>query len=322
MNAPCRVCHLEGLSVVIDLGLQPCGERLLEPYELGDPEPRQPMRLVFCPHCRILQRTDPTANGIATAASNTSSPTELAETGSLKHFLSGLKATLDPQGAASVQLPHVAELAAGRLFEILHPRHSLLLSVDGLQEQLHQHDLEAFQIEQCPADSGQLRVFIGHRGVFPVGDSVSHRIQSEQTMGLGTWAFWEAFGQRVAAFREQLLHEIREIRGAGQRLCGYGASPSGSLLLNFCSLGRDGFDAIDFVLDPSGSGRGRITPGSHLAILPVEELEKRFIKVVLILDPNLAAEAERQTDTWRQQGGRILNPWEPSALTRKKVQNV
>ena len=96
-------------------------------------------------------------------------------------------------------------------------------------------------------------------------------------MGLGTWAFWQDFGQRAAAFREQLLHEIREIRGAGQRLCGYGASPSGSLLLNFCSLGRDGFDAIDFVLDPSGAGRGRITPGSHLAILPVEELEKRFI---------------------------------------------
>ena len=105
MNAACRACHLEGLSVVIDLGMQPCGERLLEPYELGDPEPRQPMRLAFCSHCRILQRTDPTANGIATAASNASSPSELAQADSLKHFLSGLKASLDPQGAASVQLP-------------------------------------------------------------------------------------------------------------------------------------------------------------------------------------------------------------------------
>lgn len=321
MNAPCRACHLEGLSVVIDLGLQPCGERLLEPYELGDPEPRQPMRLAFCPRCRILQRADTTADGIASASSKASSPTELAETDSLKHFLGGLKATLEAKGAASVQLPHVAELATGRLFEILHPRHSLLLTVDGLQEQLHRHDLEAFQVEQCPAASSQLRVFIGHRGVFPVGDSVSHRIQSEQTMGLGTWAFWEDFGQRVTTFREQLLDEIREIRGAGQRICGYGASPSGSLLLNFCGLGRDGFDAIDFVLDPNGAHRGRISPGSHLAILPVEELEKRFIKVVLILDPNLAADAERQTETWRQQGGRILNPWESFTLTRKKVQN-
>jgi len=307
---------------VLDLGLQPCGERLLEPYELGDPEPRQPMRLAFCPHCRILQRTDPTANGIATVASNISSPTELAETDSLKHFLSGLKAALEPQGAASVQLPQVAELAGGRLFEILHPRHSLLLTVDGLQEQLRRHDLEAFQIEQCPAASGQLRVFIGHRGVFPVGDSVSKTIQFEQTSGLAALAYWEDFGQRVATFRERLLHEIREIRSAGQRLCGYGARPSGSLLLNFCGLGRDGFDAIDFVLDPTGAGRGRITPGSHLAILPVEELEKRFIKVVLLLDPTLATDALSRTDTWCQQGGRILNPWESFDLTRKKVQNV
>lgn len=321
MNAPCRACHLEGLSVVIDLGLQPCGERLLEPYELGDPEPRQPMRLAFCPRCRILQRADTNADGFSPLNANPKASITVAEADDLEGYLSGLKAALELKGAASVQLPDVVDLATGRLFEILHPRHSLLLTVDGLQEQLHRHDLEAFQVEQCPAASSQLRVFIGHRGVFPVGDSVSHRIQSEQTMGLGTWAFWEDFGQRVTTFREQLLDEIRGIRGAGHRLCGYGASPSGSLLLNFCGLGRDGFDAIDFVLDPNGASRGRISPGSHLAILPVEELEKRFIKVVLILDPNLAADAERQTETWRQQGGRILNPWESFTLTRKKVQN-
>jgi hypothetical protein len=74
-------------------------------------------------------------------------------------------------------------------------------------------------------------------------------------------------------------------------------------------LGRDGFDAIDFVLDTHPNAAGRITPGSHLAILPVAELEKRFIKVVLLLDPGLEADAQRQTESWQQQGGRIFNPW-------------
>lgn len=309
MNPSCHVCRLDGIRVVLDLGLQPCGERLLEPYELGDPEPRQPLRMAFCPRCQILQRADPLADGFPPSAASSNSPALIAETDSLDRFLSGLKNALEPQGAAVVSLHDAAELASPRLFEILRPQQQLHLTVESLQKQLHQHDLEAFQVEQCPAATGLLRIFVGHRGAFPVGASVAKKIQTDTQQGLGTQAFWEALGQRVETFRARLLSEIREIRGAGQRLCGYGASPSGSLVLNHCGLGRDGFDAIDFVLDPNPKAAGQITPGSHLAILPVAELENRFIKVVLLLDPSLEADARRQTESWQQKGGRILNPW-------------
>jgi hypothetical protein len=227
----------------------------------------------------------------------------------LDRFLSGLKSALEPQGAAIVSLHDAGQLTCPRLFEILQPRQRLHLTVESLQRQLHEHDLEALEVEQCLAETGRLRIFVGHRGAFPVGASVAEKIQADTQQGLGTQAFWETLGRRVETFRERLLGEIREIRGAGQRLCGYGASACGSLLLNHCGLGRDGFDAIDFVLDTHPNAAGRITPGSHLAILPVAELEKRFIKVVLLLDPGLEADAQRQTESWQQQGGRIFNPW-------------
>jgi hypothetical protein len=35
MKPHCHVCRRDEISVVLDLGLQPCGQRLLEPYELG-----------------------------------------------------------------------------------------------------------------------------------------------------------------------------------------------------------------------------------------------------------------------------------------------
>lgn len=74
MNPSCHVCRLDGIPVVLDLGLQPCGERLLEPYELGDPEPRQPLRLAFCPRCQILQRADPLADGFPPSSTSSGSP--------------------------------------------------------------------------------------------------------------------------------------------------------------------------------------------------------------------------------------------------------
>lgn len=306
MNPRCHLCRADDdLPVVLDLGLQPPGERLLEPYELGDTEPLQPLRLGFCPRCRTLQRADALVEGFPPSDALAG----LAGLDSLERSLPALKASLESRGAAALHVPDVVALSGVRLFEVLDPRIALLPTIGRLQEALHQHDLEAFQVERCPAAPGLVRVFVGHRGAFPVGQTVAERIGLETDRRLDTLAFWECLGGRIRAFRDRLRAEIRSIRDAGQRLCGFGVSPCGSLLLNHCGLGREGYDAVDFVLDPTGQAVGKLTPGSHLAILPAEELEKRFIKCVLLLDPSLEPEALHRTEAWRGRGGRILDPW-------------
>lgn len=305
MNLRCHACHADGMRVVIDLGVQPLNDRLLEPYELGDEESRWSLRLAFCSACKTLQRAEPPASGLPPAES----PSPVAETDSLAGHLRGLKASLPPRGGAAVQFPYAGDLDVHTLFGSVHHRQAFLFSVQSIRNHLRNHGLEAVQVEQCPAEPRSLRVFIGHPGDFPVGDSVARWIATEESRGSNTSAFWEQLGARVASGRETLLAQIHAIRAAGQRLCGYGIGPAGHLLLNHCGLGRDGFDGIDFVLDPSGLGVGRLTPGSHLPILPVDELEKRFIKVIVLLDPRLGSDLERQTEAWRARGGRILDPW-------------
>lgn len=306
MNPRCHLCRTDDdLPVVLDLGLQPPGERLLEPYELGDSEPLQPLRLAFCPRCGVLQRADALVEGFP--------PTDglagLAGLDSLERSLAALKASLESRGAAALHVPDVVGLSEGRLFEVLDPRIALLPTIERLEKALRAQDLEAFHIEHCPAAPGLLRVFVGHRGAFPVRPSVTERLQTEADRGLGSLACWESLDRRIRAFRERLMAEIRSIRDAGQRVCGFGVSPCGSLLLNHCGLGREGYDAVDFVLDPTGQAVGKLTPGSHLAILPAEELDKRFIKCLLLLDPALETEALQRTEAWRSRGGRILDPW-------------
>lgn len=43
--------------MVLDLGETPLANRLLEPSQLGEPEPRFPLRLAFCPACALVQIT-------------------------------------------------------------------------------------------------------------------------------------------------------------------------------------------------------------------------------------------------------------------------
>ena len=305
MSLHCHACLADGMRVVLDLGCQPLNDRLLEPYELGEDEPRWSWRVAFCPACGTLQRAEPPPPGLPPAET----PSPVAETASLARYLRGLKASLPPRGGAAVQFPYAGDLDAPGLFGTIHPRQAFLFTVHSIRHHLRAHGLEAVQVEQCPAGPEAIRVFIGHPGEFPIGESVARWIAQEDSRGSNTWAFWERLGSGIESGREALLAQIREIRSSGQRLCGYGMGSGGNLLLNHCGLGRDGFDGIDFVLDPSGTGVGRLTPGSHLPILPVSELEKRFIKVILLLDPRLASDLEGQTEAWRARGGRTLDPW-------------
>lgn len=51
----CRSCSSSTGRLVLDLGLQPLANRLLRVEQLGEIEPRYPLRLALCEDCRLLQ---------------------------------------------------------------------------------------------------------------------------------------------------------------------------------------------------------------------------------------------------------------------------
>lgn len=53
--AICRSCGSSNLEVVLDLGMSPLADRLLTADQLQDPEPKYPLRLVFCHDCSLVQ---------------------------------------------------------------------------------------------------------------------------------------------------------------------------------------------------------------------------------------------------------------------------
>jgi hypothetical protein len=91
----------------------------------------------------------------------------------------------------------------------------------------------------------------------------------------------------------------------GKSLAAYGASAKGSTLLNFCGLGKD---LIQFVADRSPYKQGRLTPGTHIPIVPPDELEKRKPEYALLLTWNFAEEILAQQQAYRAAGGKFIIP--------------
>jgi len=57
-RARCRSCGAAGLIAVLDLGMQPLANRLVDESDAGCDELRFPLDLACCPRCSLLQITE------------------------------------------------------------------------------------------------------------------------------------------------------------------------------------------------------------------------------------------------------------------------
>jgi hypothetical protein len=178
-------------------------------------------------------------------------------------------------------------------------------TVSALVPLFARHGLEIFHVEHLPIHGGSLRLFAGHSAVHPLQESLVSCLEEEERLGVKTLQFYEDFARRVHALKESLRHCLRQLKADGRTIAAYGASAKGSTLLNFFQIGGE---SLDFVVDRSTYKQGRLTPGTHLAILPSEALLERRPDYTLLLTWNFADEILAQQAEYRKAGGKFIIP--------------
>lgn len=220
-------------------------------------------------------------------------------------FVEGLKILLKPGGSIALEFPHGLEMLEKNEFDTIYHEHVYYFTLTALKPLFERHGLEIYRVEPLPIHGGSLRVHACHAATRPVQASVPALLALEQAKGATTMATYEAFAQRAHGLKAALTKMVRDLRGQGGRVAAYGASAKGSTLLNFCGL--DSAD-LDFVVDRSTYKQGRLTPGTHIPILPTEELAARQPAHTLLLTWNFAEEIMAQQAGYRQAGGRFIVP--------------
>ena len=223
-------------------------------------------------------------------------------------FVAGLATLVKPHGRIVLEFPYACDLVEHLEFDTIYHEHVFYFTLTALVPLSRRHDLEIFHAERIPIHGGSLRIFVGKSGAHSVTNAVTQLLAEERTKGVDTPNYYENFSRKVLALKAELLKLIGDLRSQGHRLCAYGASAKGSTLLNFYGLGREGVDCLDFVVDRSAAKQGRLTPGTHLPILPVEELMTRKPRHALLLTWNFSEEILRQQQAWRDAGGKFILP--------------
>jgi SAM-dependent methyltransferase len=220
-------------------------------------------------------------------------------------FVAGLATLLKPGGRIALEFPYACDLIEHVEFDTIYHEHVFYFTLTALLPLFARHGLEVFDVERLPIHGGSLRLYAAHRGAQAVRPAVTALAEEERAKGVASPRYYDNFGDRVRRIRHDLVTLVHRLKAEGRSIAAYGASAKGSTLLNYYGLGRE---TLDFVADRSTAKQGRLTPGTHLAIVAAEELALRRPDYALLLTWNFAEEILKQQQAYRDAGGRFIVP--------------
>lgn len=211
----------------------------------------------------------------------------LAHVPDINDFVAGIARLLKPQGVCSVEFPHLLNLIKERQFDTIYHEHYSYLSLHSVRTIMQAAGLSVYKVEKLSTHGGSLRVWAGLTGAVSIEPSVASVLTEEENLGLITEEGYRGFQAIVARVADHFLQFLQQAQQEQKKVVAYGAAAKGNTFLNYLQVNSE---LISAVFDAAPSKQGKFLPGSHIPILPPEQIAEFNPDYVVILPWNLREE--------------------------------
>ncbi|MBI2144967.1 class I SAM-dependent methyltransferase [Candidatus Woesearchaeota archaeon] len=204
----------------------------------------------------------------------------------LDDILAGVKNLLADDGVFVIEVYYLYELLEKNLFDTIYHEHLSYFTAATMSGLMGRLGMEVFDVSETDTHGGSLRVFVQKKGgPNKVSGSVGQFIEMENSKKLSDAATYVRFARKIGDNREQLRKLLADLKRDGKSIVGYGAPAKGNTLLNYFGIGRE---TLDYIVDDSSWKQGLYTPGTHIPVVPFDELSSRKPDYILVLAWNFA----------------------------------
>jgi novobiocin biosynthesis protein NovU/D-mycarose 3-C-methyltransferase len=224
----------------------------------------------------------------------------------LRELLQAIDTLAHERTLVGFEVPYLVDMLEHTEFDTIYHEHLSYMPLRAVEALLADTPFALERVDHYPIHGGSILFQFRRRSAgVAAHSSVAAALGRERELRLGDPATWQGFVRKVGRIRSELPRLVRELRGQGKRVIGYGASAKGNTLLNTSGL-RVG--DIDYIIDNTPFKQGKLAPGSWIPVRPPEALLLDQPDYALLLAWNFAPEIISRERQYQERGGRFILP--------------
>ncbi len=221
----------------------------------------------------------------------------------LHSVIDGFDALLSPKGVISYEDPYMGDIIQKTSYDQIYDEHAFYFSVTSVSKLFAQHGFELIDVDPQNVHGGSMRYVIARKGAHPISARVGQYVEQELKQGLDKPETYVTFRKNVEKSKTDLMELLWNMKKAGKRVVGYGATSKSTTVTNYCGITPD---LVEFISDTTPIKQGKLSPGAHIPVKPYADFSSKYPEYALLFAWNHGGEIMEKEQAFVKNGGRFI----------------
>ena len=210
---------------------------------------------------------------------------------------------LSDDGLFVFEDPSLLSMIQNNSYDQIYDEHPHIFSILFINEITSKYNLEIKKVDSLSIHGGSNRIYVGLKNGKNIDASVQHNIFLEKKSGLDKLQTFIDFGNRVNHSRLELVSILHNIKEKGKKVLSYGATSKSTTVFNYCGIDST---LIECVSDTSDTKIGKLTPGSHIPIKNIKDVNLYDYDYIFLGAWNFKDYIINNERNWIENGGKLI----------------
>jgi len=201
-------------------------------------------------------------------------------------FMDGVKKALKPDGVCILEFPYLVDFIEKNEFDTIYFEHLSYFSIRPLIRLCNKVGLVVKKVEKEDIHGGSVRVHIGGGSA----DKSVHEFMMWHEYPLN-FKKYQDFAANSFETIKQFRQNLQILKGNGSKIAGFAASAKGNTLLNCAGITCG---TMSYIVDETPEKIGKYSPGTHIPIVSILDLQNYPPDYLVILSWNFKEEIIRK----------------------------